>query len=130
MPLAKGKSKKVIKANIRELVKSGRPPKQAVAIAFQHAGASKFMHSPDRYVPDAVKADAPPRLEYHAAPENLHTSTTGKRAGGIPAKAEGGDGTDNRRANAKTKSAEIPSPGKGSTKWGGVSSYNDTGELP
>jgi len=130
MPLKRGKSKKVIKANIHELVKSGRPPKQAVAIALRNAGASKFMRSPDRYTPDAVKADAPPRIEYHASPENLNTSTTGKRAGGIPQKAEGGDGTDNRRANAKTKYAEIPSPGKGSTKWGGISSYNDTGDLP
>ena len=34
MPLKKGKSKASFKANIRELVKSGRPVKQSVAIAY------------------------------------------------------------------------------------------------
>lgn len=37
MPLAKGKSKKVISRNIEELMKSGRPQKQAVAIAMRTA---------------------------------------------------------------------------------------------
>ena len=38
MPLLKGKSKKVISENIRELVKSGRPVKQAAAISYDKAG--------------------------------------------------------------------------------------------
>lgn len=33
MPLRKGSSRETIKANIRELIRSGRPQKQAVAIA-------------------------------------------------------------------------------------------------
>jgi len=129
MPLKRGKSKKVIKANIHELVGSGRPPKQAVAIALKNAGASKYMHSPDRYDPTSL-AETPPRTEYHKDPENLNTNTTAKKAGGIPEKADGGDGTDNKRANYKTKSSDVPSPAKGTTRWGGVNSYNDTGELP
>ena len=41
MPLKKGKSKKVVSANIRELVRSGRPQKQAVAIALSQARKSR-----------------------------------------------------------------------------------------
>jgi len=41
MPLKKGKSKKVISDNIRELLETGRPKKQAVAIALEKAGKKK-----------------------------------------------------------------------------------------
>jgi len=37
MPLRKGKGKKVISSNIKELMNTGRPQKQAVAIALSEA---------------------------------------------------------------------------------------------
>jgi hypothetical protein len=37
VPLKKGSSKKTISANVRELMASGRPQKQAVAIALDEA---------------------------------------------------------------------------------------------
>jgi hypothetical protein len=41
MPLKSGKSRKVIGENIRELMNSGRPQKQVVAIAMDKAGKRK-----------------------------------------------------------------------------------------
>jgi len=41
MPLKNGKSQKVVSKNIVELVNSGRPQKQAIAIALDKAGKKK-----------------------------------------------------------------------------------------
>jgi len=41
MPLRKGKSRKVVSYNIRELMRSGRKQKQAVAISLKKAGKSR-----------------------------------------------------------------------------------------
>ncbi len=41
MPPKKGKSKTTVSANIRELMHSGRPQKQSIAIAMSEAGLSR-----------------------------------------------------------------------------------------
>lgn len=41
MPLKKGSSKKTISENVAELIRSGRPKDQAVAIAMSEAGKSR-----------------------------------------------------------------------------------------
>jgi len=41
MPLKKGRSKKVISENIAELIRSGYPKDQAVAIAYNKVGLSR-----------------------------------------------------------------------------------------
>lgn len=41
MPLKSGKSQKVISENIAELIRSGYPPKQAAAIAYDKAGKGR-----------------------------------------------------------------------------------------
>ena len=46
MPLKKGSSDETVSSNISELVHSGRPQEQAIAIAMSTAGRSKKKHKP------------------------------------------------------------------------------------
>jgi hypothetical protein len=48
MPLTKGSSKRVISENIATERKSGRPEKQAIAIAFSEAGKSNKQKKPKK----------------------------------------------------------------------------------
>lgn len=41
MPLKPGKSNRVIRQNIRTEIRHGKPPRQAVAIAYRKAGRSR-----------------------------------------------------------------------------------------
>ena len=41
MPLSKGKSEKSFEKNIKTEIKAGKPPKQAVAIAYAERGEKK-----------------------------------------------------------------------------------------
>jgi len=50
MPLKKGNSKAAISSNISELMHSGRPQKQAIAIALHEARENKQERHPHNYV--------------------------------------------------------------------------------
>ena len=41
MPLLKGKSRETISENIRREIKTGKPQRQAIAIAYSEAGKSR-----------------------------------------------------------------------------------------
>lgn len=88
----------------------------------------RWGYSPDQYQPDGGP-DAPKRLAYQSSPENYNASETPQKAGASRGSIQQADGTDNKRANYRSKSARVPEPGAGGTKWGGVESYNDTKEL-
>lgn len=46
MPLHSGSTNKIVSSNIRELIKSGYPQKQAVAISLHNAGIPKLKKQP------------------------------------------------------------------------------------
>lgn len=56
MPLKKGSSRKVISENIREMIHSGHPQKQAVAAALSNARRSKRKRKNPHEVRDFLKS--------------------------------------------------------------------------
>lgn len=125
MPLKSGGSKKAFSANVETEMAAGKPQKQAVAIAY---AVKRRGHSPDRFEPDAIRAEAPPRIEYHGTPENLNTKESSKKAGQSRGKIQESDGTANLGANGKVKSAAMPTqPDGGDKSWpGDVSSFKES----
>lgn len=61
MPLKKGKSKKAIRANIKEMVHSGHPQKQAVAAALSQARKSGAK-IPKKRTRRPTRTDATPEM--------------------------------------------------------------------
>lgn len=55
MPLEKGSGRDVVSHNIKELMASGHPQKQSVAIALREAGESKYNDGDIRRVVDAIE---------------------------------------------------------------------------
>lgn len=63
-PLRRGKSREVISSNIRELMHSGRPQKQAVAIALKKAGVSRNNPVvPDHHINDDEVIEITPQVK-------------------------------------------------------------------
>lgn len=88
----------------------------------------KWHKSPDSYE-DAGDSGAPRRLHYSSSPENVHKDEHPQKAGGARGNIQQADGTDNKRANYRTKSARVPEPPAGSTRFGDVNSYDDTKDF-
>jgi len=129
MPLKPGKSKAVVSENIREMVKSGHPQKQAVAASLRNARTSQsYGHSPAQNVQafdDGSLKEQPPRVGLVTGTPQRYTNPTSV---GRPRLEQQEDGTGSPRVTQVTKGpAAYPTPGTGvKATPGGVDHYDDS----
>jgi len=105
MPLKPGKSKAVVSQNIKEMMASGHPQKQAVAAALNNARrtSQSYGHSPAQNVDaydDRALGETPPKVGIttgHPTPDKMPSG------GATPAAAKYWTGTENPRADTQTK---------------------------
>lgn len=56
MPLKSGSSSNIVSSNIKEMIESGHPPKQAEAAAYRKAGKDSMATAPNSGIPQGRRA--------------------------------------------------------------------------
>ena len=99
MPLEKGSSNKVVSSNISELVQTGRPQDQAIAIAMSEAGRSKKKHKPGNPLFLIVLHSAPKEGQAADGKERNH--------GEVPKTCAGGEEHDEQYGHEQQRGAQV-----------------------
>jgi hypothetical protein len=72
MPLEKGSSQKVISTNIKEMMNSGHPQKQAIAASMNNAGKAKDSNDPWCKLAECWSGAAKDASMFHPIKANLN----------------------------------------------------------
>jgi hypothetical protein len=119
MPLLEGRSQRVISENIAELIRSGRPQKQAVAIAFRKAGIKRkgdTMAKSKKKVRAGKKSYMKGLSKWQKSPKHAAArSRAAKKAAKTRAKNKKYGGKKKKSSGKKKKK----SGGKKKSKYGG-----------